>query len=175
MTWASHVTIESYSHVVTRAIPPDVTFFTAFHPQTALGYPFVSQRSHREQVSPLPTQLRFWLLQKAKSSSNMEAGRRSVLAVPKLGTPCGRDDRKPDQWDLPSLPQAADSIQAVPHIIQYQAIQQRKTWKGFSFPHVQAQSSTRALQKSHWKRTPKSSSQRGLDALTAQELPNCPT
>lgn len=33
------------------------------------------------------------------------------------------------------------SIQPVPHITQYQAANQRKTSKGFSFPHVQAQSS----------------------------------
>lgn len=102
-------------------------FFTVFHPPTALGYPFVKERSHREQTSLLPAQLCSWLLQEAKYSTNMEAGRRSVLAVPKLGTPYWRDDRKPEQRDLPSLPQAANSIQAVPHIIQYQAINQRKT------------------------------------------------
>lgn len=146
-------------------------FYSMSHPQTALGYLFVSKRSHMKQASANLGVL-LTATKATFSAIDVEARRKSVFAVLKSGTLYWRGDRKPDQWDFPSLPHIAYQRPGCStHLTVPSHISKSKTWKGYSFPHIQAQSSTWAPQKSHWKWTPKPSSQSSYNCFRCTYCP----
>lgn len=80
--------------------------FYSVSPSNSLGYPFVTQRSHRAEASPLPAQLSQECCKRPKAALMWEEKGpcRAKAGAPHWGMP------EPEQWGLPALPQAASSL-----------------------------------------------------------------